>query len=267
MSDNKEQAPTTIFKLTLSGSLTSVAKYGAIQFLKGNKAARVSAAFAAVGLLVIGVVVFLELTPIKSTSGFLLGFGALQLLWLVVVAGREFEVTFPAQDAAKEREKAEEELKDSKDPNDVLTLDFKRLNEYYIINQNQAKSSFRWAVFAMLFGLTTIIAGIWLFYFKRDVPDTFMASLSTAAGLVVNVVSGLFLYLHHKTQERSLHYYRQLSRVQNIALAMKLAESQPNEDAKAESRNKVIDQLLKLDVVGDDIAQQAIKPAAQTEKA
>lgn len=262
MTEDKAQPTSTKFTLTLNGSLTSVVKYGAVQFLKQNKIARVSVAITAVGLLALTVIIFLGITRLTTSTAILPALGGLQLLWLATVAGSEFEVTFPAQDAAKERQKAEEELKDSKDPNDVLDLDFKRLNEYYIINQTQAKSSFRWAVFAMLFGLTTIITGIWLFYFKRDVPDTFMASLSTAAGLVVNVVSGLFLYLHHKTQERSLHYYRQLARIQNIALAMKLAESQPNEDAKSEARNKVIDQLLKSAVVDDETTPQVIQPAA-----
>ena len=82
MSDNKGQAPTTKFKITLTGSLPSVAKYGAIQFLKGNRAARFSAALVSIGLVVLGSVVFLELTPIKSSSGILLGFAGLQLLYL-----------------------------------------------------------------------------------------------------------------------------------------------------------------------------------------
>lgn len=241
--------------MTFDGSTASVVKYGIIQFLRGNKISRALTAVLAVGMLVLGVVIFIGLTRIPQYASIMLGFGAFQLLWLVTIAGNEFTLTFPIQDATKERQKAEQDVKESKDPNDILTLDFKRLNEYYVINQNQAKSSFRWAVFAMLFGFATIVSGIWLFYFKRDVPDTFMASLSTAAGVVVNLVSGMFLYLHHKTQERSLHYYGQLSRIQNVALAIRLVEAQPDDEAKIESRNKVIDQLLKTHVIHNDSDQ------------
>lgn len=263
MSDNNQQPSVARFKLTLNGSLFSVVRYGIVLFLRENVWARTSAAIIATGLLVLATVIFMGITPGTSMAAIFLVFGAAELIWFVTVAGREFEVSFESQDATRERQKAEQQLKDSNDPNDVLTLDFKRLNEYYIINQNQAKSSFRWAVFAMLFGFTTIIAGIWLFYFKRDVPDTFMASLSTAAGLVVNFVSGLFLYLHHKTQERSLHYYRQLSRIQNIALAMRLADAQPNEEAKIKSRAKVIDQLLKSSV-SSEVRQPGPQPLSES---
>lgn len=146
----------------------------------------------------------------------------------------------------EERREAEEQIGTSKDPYATLELDSKRLNEYYAINQAQAKGSFRWAVFAMFCGLATIIGGIWLFYLRTAVPDTFMASLSTAAGLVINAVSGLYLYLHNRTQQRSLLYYGQLVRLQQLGLSIRLAESHDDAPERAKARNRVIDEILAI---------------------
>ena len=138
----------------------------------------------------------------------------------------------------EEREKAEEEAGDSPDPYNFLELAQKRLNEYYAINQSQARGSFRWAVFAMFIGLSTIVAGGWIFYLG-DTPNTFLTSLSTAAGVVVNAISGLYLYLHNRTQRRALFYYNQLVRIQNLGLAIRLAESHDDAAQKADAKNNL----------------------------
>jgi hypothetical protein len=52
-------------------------------------------------------------------------------------------------------------------------------------------------------------------------PNKSMASLPTATGLVVNVISGFFLYLYSKTQDRSLYYYQQLAAMQKFSMAMR----------------------------------------------
>lgn len=166
------------------------------------------------------------------------------LLYFATISGRHFEVTFPPRQAAQEREKAEKKFEESKTIEDALKLDLTKLNEYYVINQSQARSSFRWAVFSMLLGFGTIISGIWLFYFRGGQPDTFMASLSTAAGCIVNLVSALFLYLHSKIQARSLYYYDQLSRLQNLSIAIRLVESHEDPAARQDARNSVIRKLV-----------------------
>jgi len=166
------------------------------------------------------------------------------LLWLATVSGPSFQLVFPAEQAAKERQIAEQTFEQSQTPEDALQLDLKRLNEYYAINQAQARSSFRWAVFAMFIGFATIITGIWLFYFQIARPDKYMATLSTAEGCVVNLVSGLFLRLHSKTQDRSLHYYEPLARLQKLSIAIRLVDSHTDQEKQSDARNLVIRQLL-----------------------
>jgi hypothetical protein len=166
------------------------------------------------------------------------------LFWLATVSGPSFELVFPAEKASVERQIAERQFDVSQTPTDALNLDFKRLEEYYAINQLQARSSFRWAKFSMFIGFGTIVAGIWLFYFRVNQPDKFMTTLTTAAGCVVNMVSGLLLYLHSKAQDRSLQYCEPLARLQRLSVAMRLVEAHKGSSQQTEARNLVIRELL-----------------------
>lgn len=238
--------------MTLGSSRSSAVNYGVIEFLRGHPVWRVVAAvlgiaFAVVasGLWLIPAYVGFKITPTTPTFIFALLFLVVPwLLWVATVSGPDFQLVFPVAQASKERQIAEKEFDESKTPKDALNLDLKRLNEYYVINQAQARSSFRWAVFSMFVGFGTIIVGIWLFYFRGTQPDKFMAALSTAAGCIVNLISGLFLYLHSKTQDRSLHYYEQLARLQKLSIAMRLVEDHKEADKQAEARDLVIRELL-----------------------
>ena len=145
-----------------------------------------------------------------------------------VLSASLFELTLENDLSANaEKERAEAEVKyeqDTTNPFSFLEVDTKRLNEYYIINQNQARNSFRWAVFAMFTGLLTITFGIWFFYLGKNTPaekNTLLASLTTIAGVIVNIVSGLYIYLHNKSQKRSLLYYNQLIRKSAIRFIYK----------------------------------------------
>jgi hypothetical protein len=231
---------------TLGGSQLSVVKYGIVEFLRTHKLWRATVAFVGVsmGILFVASMAGLKIPGVSQINITVMFFLVCpELIWLATVSGPEFELTFPTKDASKERILAQEKFEETKAPEDALELDMKRLNEYYVINQTQARSSFRWAVFTMLLGFGTIIGGVWIFYFGKT-PDAFMASLSTAAGIVVQFISGLFLYLHTKTQDRSLHYFQQLGRLQRVSIAIRLAEAHQEPEQKRDARNLLIKELL-----------------------
>jgi hypothetical protein len=99
----------------------------------------------------------------------------------------------------------------------------------------------------MFLGFATIVAGIWLFYFRAPQPDKFMASLSTGSGVIVSLTSGLFLNLYGRTQDRSLHFYQQLSRLQRMSLAIRLIDEHRDAEEQTKARNLVIQQLLSVE--------------------
>jgi hypothetical protein len=218
---NRSVLRTLVTQLRMEGWRWGIVTYGLVEFLRAHGVWRLAVAILelACGLVFIGSFFGLRIPGSKDGPYVILFLLTPWLLWLWTVSGPSFQLVFPAEQAAKERQVAEQTFEQSQTPEDALQLDLKRLNEYYAINQAQARSSFRWAVFAMFVGFATIIAGIWLFYFQVAQPDKYMATLSTAAGCVVNLVSGLFLRLHSKTQDRSLHYYEPLARLQKLSIS------------------------------------------------
>jgi hypothetical protein len=231
-------------RVTLSGTSDwSIGLYGIVEFLRIHPVCRAFVAFLGVAstALVVGWFVGLRI-PGVSTFGFFLV--APTLLWMWTVSGPSFELVFPVAQASAETQKAEKQFNETQTPEDALNLDFKRLSEYYAINQSQARSSFRWAKFSMLVGFATIIFGIWLFYFRPTQPDRSMSALSAATGCVINIVSGLFLRLHSQTQDRALRYVESLSQLQRLSLAMRLVDAHQNPTEQTLARNVVIRELL-----------------------
>jgi hypothetical protein len=68
-----------------------------------------------------------------------------------------------------------------------------------------------------------------------------------------------YLYLHNKTQRRSLFYYGQLVRLQQLGLAIRLAESHEDSTLRAEAKNSVIKDILTIarETALHDVAQAA----------
>ena len=232
--------------MTLGGSQWSVATYGIVEFLRMHRFARAAVAALGVGTVLVAVAYWLGLKPngLVFYPFPLLFIVSPWLLWIATISGPHFQLVFPDAQASKETRQAEKQFEVSNTPEDALNLDFKRLNEYYVINQGQARSSYRWALCSMLLGFATIIAGIWIFYLRGPVPDKFMAALTTAAGCIVNMISGLLLYLYSKTQDRSLLYYEKLAGLQKMILAIRLVGEHKDPDKQTEARNLVIRELL-----------------------
>ncbi len=242
---NPQAPPRARFTWTLQGSQWDVAYYGIVEFLRLHPICRGAVAVLGVIAFLLLVVSFAFTVPgIPKGSWIAWLFVAPWLLWMATVSGPSFELVFPAAKASAEREVAEQQFDKSQTPEDALNLDFKRLSEYYAINQSQARSSFRWAKFSMLVGFATIVAGIWLFYFRPTQPDKFMSTISAATGCVINLVSGLFLRLHSQTQDRALDYYEPLARLQRLSLAMRLVEAHKDSSEQTLARNMVIRELL-----------------------
>jgi hypothetical protein len=233
------------YTCTLQGTQWDVAYYGIVEFLRVHPVWRTGVAVLGVLSLVFLVANFVVTVPGVPKGSWLVSLLITPtLLWMATVSGPSFELVFPAAKASAERQVAEQQFEKTQTPEDALNLDFKRLSEYYAINQSQARSSFRWAKFSMLGGFATIIVGIWLFYFRPTQPDKFMSTLSAATGCVINIVSGLFLRLHSQTQDRALQYFEPLARLQRLSLAMRLVDAHKESSEQTQARNLVIQELL-----------------------
>lgn len=68
--------------------------------------------------------------------------------------------------------------------------------------------------------------------------------ITCASGLITEFIAAIFFYLYNKTIISMSKYHNKLVLSHNISIALKVADTLPEED-KAKSKNLIISQLLK----------------------
>lgn len=122
----------------------------------------------------------------------------------------------------------------------LVKLNFKYLDAYYLQTQVQADKSFLLAVAAAIISLLIIIFGIVLMLFKQTDPG----NVTIAAGAVGEVMAAIFFYLYNRTVMKMGEYHQKLVLTQNIGLALKIAESLEGEK-RVQAHCELIQALVK----------------------
>lgn len=128
----------------------------------------------------------------------------------------------------------------------LVRINFKYLDKYYLQTQEQGDKSFLLSAAAAVAGLSIIVAGITLMFFDKAQP----AYLTTAAGVLSEFIAAVFFYLYNKTILSMSQYHQKLVITQNIALALKITGELPDADrvrsqlALVEALTKDVNQLL-----------------------
>ena len=124
----------------------------------------------------------------------------------------------------------------------TIQLSLNQLNEYYTINKNQAKSSFRFSVFAIVIGLVTILTGIWLQYL--DIAKIEITYVTAISGLILEFIGGAYFFMYKKSLEQVNFFFGQLIKIQDTMLSINLANNIENVDVKTEMNERIISSLL-----------------------
>lgn len=138
-----------------------------------------------------------------------------------------------------EKEKIKEKVDEDVFENSIK-LSYKYLDEYYSQTRKQAQKGFYATVFVAVFGALLVASGIVLMYLGNLEP----AYVTCAAGVVTEFISAIFFYLYNRTITSMSAYHNKLVLSQNISIALKVADSLP-EDDKTKSKNLIIEELLK----------------------
>lgn len=124
----------------------------------------------------------------------------------------------------------------------TIQLSLNQLNEYYTINKNQARSSFRFSIFSIVIGLITIIAGIWMQYL--DIAKIEISYITAISGLILEFIGGAYFFMYKKSLEQVNFFFGQLIKIQDTMLSINLADNIDSEDKKTEMNEKIIVSLL-----------------------
>lgn len=120
----------------------------------------------------------------------------------------------------------------------LVKINFKYLDQYYLQTQEQADKSFMLAAAASVVGLLIICSGILMMFMDKTNP----AYLTTASGVISEIIAALFFYLYNKTVLKMSQYHQKLVITQNISLALRITEDM-HEENKQRVQEKIVDSL------------------------
>ncbi|GEM_PF-6511171 len=141
-----------------------------------------------------------------------------------------------------EREKIERELEVDHDIFKTIKLNLNQINEYFIINKSQARSTFRFSVFVITLGFITIISGIWIYYVN---PSSYSITvITTITGFLCEFIGAINIYIYIKSLKQLNYFYEKLDKMQYIMLSIRLCEEIGEPVKTIEIKEKIIAALI-----------------------
>jgi hypothetical protein len=103
---------------------------------------------------------------------------------------------------------------------DTIQLGQNQLEEYYRINQGQARNSFLASITAISLGMLTLLAGIWFMYFGR--AEFQVAALGAIAGVLLDFIGGAYFVVYRRALSQMDRYIDQLASMHDTMLSIDL---------------------------------------------
>lgn len=127
------------------------------------------------------------------------------------------------QESKEIQEDAEKIIGDTFKSNDIIELMLKNvreLREYYVISKRQATNAFSASLLVCFLGFVIYITGIIAFVSSGENA----LLLTTIAGTIVEVISGLFFWLYRQTLAQLNIYHQRLGTTEKYLTAIRLAD-------------------------------------------
>lgn len=152
--------------------------------------------------------------------------------------------TIQLENLLKERLEITHKIENDDKPDifNTIQLSLNQLNEYYTINKGQARSSFRFSLFAIVIGLLTILVGIWLNYFGNTSIQ--LTYISGVCGIILEFIGGAYFFMYKKSLEQVNFFFGQLIKIQDTMLSINLANNIDDKVKKIEMHERIIVSLL-----------------------
>lgn len=124
----------------------------------------------------------------------------------------------------------------------LVRINFKYIDKYYLQTQVQANRSFMLASVAAAVSLLIIIIGILMMYSGSNDKLT-AAYITTISGLLGEFIATVFFYLYNRTVQEMSQYHQKLVLTQNVSLALKIAQELTDTDSKSKAQVGLIECL------------------------
>lgn len=121
-----------------------------------------------------------------------------------------------------------------------IKMSYKYLDQYYLQTREHAQQGFKVCRNVSVCGFVLICIGIVFMYFDLTSP----AYITCGAGTTTEFIAAVFFYLYNKTVISMSKYHNKLVLSHNVSIALKVAESLP-QDEKVNAKKEIINELLK----------------------
>ncbi|HVT17232.1 MAG TPA: hypothetical protein VHQ90_13760 [Thermoanaerobaculia bacterium] len=111
----------------------------------------------------------------------------------------------------------------------LVKINFRYLDRYYLQTQIQSAKSFALAAVAAAFGFAVVIVSVYMMLDSETEP----AYVTAGAGTISEFIAAIFFYLYNRTVLKMSEYHQKLVITQNIALALKVSEGLAEESRGA----------------------------------
>jgi MFS family permease len=145
--------------------------------------------------------------------------------------------SFDVSDIQQKSEELQEKI-DQDFFNNLVKINFKYIDKYYLQTQLQADKAFYTALGAGIVGLAITIGGI-IMMFTGKVAASYV---TTGAGMISQFIAAVFFYLYNRTVMRMAEYHRKLVLTQNIGLALRITQDLPH-DCRTGAQTQLIERL------------------------
>ncbi|GEM_PF-5714180 len=145
-----------------------------------------------------------------------------------------------------ERKQILKKLEGEQSISDIILLNLNQINEYYRINQNQAKNSFRLSILLLLVGFCTIIFSILSVLYPNlsSNQNINISIISGISGIIVQFIGGVNFIFYNKAVSQLNIYYHQLIKAQDTMLAIELCNKIQPPEQKSKLTEKLIVTLI-----------------------
>jgi hypothetical protein len=127
---------------------------------------------------------------------------------------------------------------------DSLELNLNQLREFYVLSRSQARSSFRLGLTSAFTGLVALVVASGFLVQRSDGTGNTTAVVTAVGGALGQFVAVSCFYMYKKALEQVNRSFTQLSRVQQVMLAVSLAVQIEDVALRDQSRREAITALL-----------------------
>lgn len=121
----------------------------------------------------------------------------------------------------------------------LIEINVNNLEKYYKQVKTHTSLSFTFSLIVGLLGFGLIVTGV-ANGIINDVRKDYITYLSTASGIIIEFIAGVFFYLYNRTVRQLAEYHDKLIEVQNILVSFQLIDIVKDDDKK----NSIIENMI-----------------------